>query len=466
MPLSAAIITVEGVRASRLNNERRLFIYLPPGYEGETDRRYPVLYMHAGQRAFDPATPGTESWRIHRAADRLFREGLMDGLIIVAIAHVRPATENEYYHFKAPAAEASAIRCAGLDYEHFVVSEVKPYIDARFRTLPDRDNTGLLGSSAGGLCTYHMGFRRPDVFGKLLMLSPYFVKAELDESAPSGLREEQLYAEPPISGSRPAKVWMDIGDAEGLFLPRHVRDVAVRLIGQGFAYGEELGYLEQPDAAHQETDWGERVHIPLLFMFGRIGRPVSLELRGRTVLGLAGGHCGHVNAILRYDSGFAISVLDGEYRAEDPSVLEVRPDGALIPRGTGTTTVTLTAGALTATAVYTVVPELSDRVTVALSADLPPEAALPEAVYGGMGMRLLPAGGSRYAGVFQVPRDTGYRFRFTKGFRKFETDAEGRALPNRSFRADNDISLHYEVARWEEAPSRAAEGRSHADTTF
>lgn len=464
MPLQAAILTVDGFRASRLDNERRLFIYLPPGYEREASEHYPVLYMHAGQRAFDPAEPGTESWRIHRAADRLIEAGLMDGIIVVAIAHVRPAEVNEYYHFKAPAEEAGAIRCAGLDYEDFVINEVKPYIDARFRTLPDPANTGLLGSSAGGLCTYHMGFRRPDVFGMLMLLSPYFVKAQLDEQAPVGLREERLYES--YKGRTPVKVWMDIGDGEGLFLPRHVRDVAVDLIGQGFRYGEELVYLEQPEAAHQETDWGDRVHIPLMYMFGRTGEPVSLELRGRTEIGLAGGHRAHVNAILRYDSGFAMSVLNGEYRVEDPTVLEALPDGTLIPLRPGTTTLTLSAGGLVATGVYTVVPFLSDRVVVEMTADVPPGEEMPDAIYGAMGMRLEHRGGTRYAGRFRVPRDTGYRFRFTRGFRKFETDAEGGVLPNRSFRASDDLSLHYEIARWEETRSRAAEGRGRVDPTF
>ncbi len=464
MASSSAILTVERFKSASLNNERRLFVYLPPGYDREAGRRYPVLYMHAGQRAFAPQAPGAESWNVHLAADRLIEAGAMEPILIVAIAHVRPVVSNEYYHFIVPAEEAPGISCAGLAYEDFLLNEVKPYIDARFRTLPEPGHTGLMGSSAGALSTYHIGLRNPDVFGNLAMLSPYFVKARLDERSPSGLQEEVLYRRHRAGPDQ--KVWLDIGDAEGLFLPRHVLGVVRELQEDGLRRGERLAFLEQPKSAHQEADWGERVHLPLLFLFGRIGRPVSLELVGRTRIGLAGGHRVRVNALLRYDSGFARTVLDGEYDVANPEVLEVRPDGAIVPKKPGTTAVTLAASGLTASAVYEVVPELSATVRVEMTADVPPEEDPADAIYGGMGMRLVRAGDGRYAGSFIVPRDSGYRFRFTRGFRRFETRADGGALPNRAFRASDDTVLHYKVDRWEDVSSRTAERRSLAGPAF
>lgn len=464
MPGQSAIVTIDSFYARRLNNERRIFVYLPPGYEERTSKRYPVLYMHAGQRAFEPAKPGTESWNIHKAADRLIEEGIIEEIIIVAIAHVRPVTSNEYYHFVAPAAEAKHIACTGLDYEHFIIRDLKPYIDRRFRTLPDPANTGLIGSSAGGLSTYHIGFRNPDVFGKLIMLSPYFVKAWLDENGEAKLGEETLYR--PYTDKLPLKLWFDIGDAEGLFLPRHVRGVVDRLVAAGYRYGEDIGYLLKPDAAHQEADWGERVHIPLIFMFGKTpGRVAAVELLGRDSAALKGMKT-QINAVARYDNGLELSVLNGDYRVQDPEVLEVLPDGTVKPKREGETAVTLTVDGVEATRTYRVVNELSEFVNVAMSVEVPPESAPAESIYGGMGMKLMRDGDGRYAGRFLVPRDTGYRFRFTRGFRRFETAADGSALPNRAFRAAEDLVLHYKVERWEEKAVDSPERRSHADQTF
>ncbi|WP_080832832.1 alpha/beta hydrolase [Cohnella massiliensis] len=464
MPGKSAIVTIDGFYARRLNNERRIFVYLPPGYEEGEQKRYPVLYMHAGQRAFAPARPGTESWNIHEAADRLIEAGNIEEIIIVAIAHVRPVTSNEYYHFKAPAAEADHIACSGLDYEHFLIHDLKPYIDRRFRTLTDPGNTGLIGSSAGGLSTYHTGFRNPDVFGKLIMLSPYFVKAWLDETGKPNLCEETLYR--PYPGKRPLKLWLDIGDAEGLFLPRHVRQVVDELTAEGYRCGEDVGYLVKPEAAHQEKDWGERAHLPLLFMFGR--RPeriAALELHGRDRVGLNERKL-RINAIARYDNGLELSLLDAEYAVADPDVLEVERDGTIVPKKPGATTVTLKADGLHAAREYRVEAELSEFVQVAMIAEIPPEPSPPESIYGGMGMKLVRGANGRYAGSFLVPRGTGYRFRFTRGFRKFETAADGSALPNRAFRADNDLVLHYKVERWEETTAYSPERRSHADPAF
>ncbi|MWC29874.1 alpha/beta hydrolase [Paenibacillus sp. MMS18-CY102] len=466
MPDQSVIVTIDNFHARKLNNERRIFVYLPPSYGRELTKRYPVLYMHAGQRAFAPAAPGTESWNIHLAADRLIAEGTMDEIIIVAIAHVRPVDSNEYYHFSAPAEETKAgIRCSGIEYEDFIVHDLKPYIDERFRTLTDSANTALIGSSAGALSTYHTGFRHPDVFGKLIMLSPYFVKAQLDDTAETKLREEILYQ--PFDGADklPMKIWLDIGDAEGLFLPRHIRDVAHSLMNHGYKYGEELAYLEQPDAAHQEADWGERVHIPLLYMFGRPGTAICLELRGRDVIGLAGMKT-QINALLKYDSGFAITILDGAYRVENPDVLAILPDGTVVPKQEGTTLVTLYAGGLEASKIFTVVAQMSEFVEVQMDAEVPSEPEMADSIYGGMGMKLLYVGENRYTGTFHVPRDSGYRFRFTKGFRKFELDAAGNAFPNRSFRACENIALHYQIERWDGAATHAQVRRSYADPTF
>lgn len=444
------------MQASRLGNIRNIYVYLPPGYHEQTDRHYPVLYVHAGQRAFGPSGPGNETWHMDQVADELILSRLIEPLIIVGIAHVRPVTHNEFYHFIAPEREAVSVGCSGVAYEHFIIHELKPLMDQRYRTLPDKSNTGLLGSSAAALCTLHMGMRNPDIFGKLIMMSPFYVDVQLHEAADSGLQEENMYRLPEEIPD--VRMWMDIGDMEGLFLPSQVRRVAHQLLERGVRSAEELVFLEQPGACHQEVDWGARVHIPLLYMFGQAGKPSSLELLGREVIGLHGGMVVCINARLHYDSGFVQSLLQGNFTSSHPDVLQVRANGELVPVGTGSASVTLTVGELSATRVYTVVPELSAHVEVCIRTEVASEEHSEETIYGGMGMKLVRSGKGRYEGCFRVPRDSGFSFRFTRGFRRFETDLSGKPVANRVFRATENMSVHYQIQSWGSTSAKTGTG--------
>ncbi len=456
MQAVSTIKTITDFYASKLGNFRTIYIYLPPGYGEEPDRRYPVLYMHAGQRAFQQTHPEGDSWKIDETCDRLIAEGRMEKIMIVAISHVRPVASNEFYHFKAPAEEAATIACTGIEYEHFIVHELKPYVDAHYSTLPDAANTALLGASAGGLSTYHIGFRHPEHFGKLLMLSPYFIKAGLDEHSTNGLREEPLYRD--YNGHPSLRIWLDIGDAEGLFLPEHVRSVVDRLLDNGFQSGDEIAFLLQPDAAHEEPAWAERVEMPLLYMFGQPSRPVSLELQGGTRVGLQGRRP-RLNPIIRYENGLAMTVLNGEFRSEHPEVLDIGADGALLPKREGQARLWVKAEGLEATGMFEVVASLSELVSVTVTAELAPGIEPTGFLYGGMGMKLAHAGEGRYTGRFLVPRDSGYQFRFTQGFRRFELDAQGKRMPNRRIRADRELDLNYRIERFAQPKPSEAERR-------
>lgn len=227
----SVIACLKNIQASQLGNKRNIYVYLPSGYEEQIERHYPVLYVHAGQRAFGPSSPGNETWRLDLTADELISAGRIEPIIIVAIAHVRPVTRNEFYHYVDAEQEAIGIGGSGIEYEQFIIDELKPMIDQRYRTKRDRDNTGLLGSSAAALCTLHIGMRHPNVFGKLIMMSPYFVDAQLDEQAENGLREKNMYRLP--DSIPDVNMWVDIGDTEGLFLPEQVRRVVQKMLDRG-----------------------------------------------------------------------------------------------------------------------------------------------------------------------------------------------------------------------------------------
>lgn len=205
------------------------------------------------------------------------------------------------------------------------------------------------------------------------MMSPFYVDVQLDETSESGLMEENMYRLPADIPIPSVRMWMDIGDMEGLFRPSQVRKVAHQLLERGATSGEELAFLEQQGACHQEGDWGARVHLPLLYMFGRVGRPTSIQLLGRGVIGLQGGMTVCINAQMHYESGLVRSLLHGNYTSSNPDVIQVRSSGELVPVGIGSASITLTVGELSTTRIYTVIPELSTHVEVCIHAEVAPD---------------------------------------------------------------------------------------------
>lgn len=152
----------------RLNQHRRVWVYLPADYKN-SDKRYPVIYMHDGQNLFDELTAvgrsGPIEWRVDETIDEATAEA-----IVVAVAH--PDTyadrENEYLLFpKDGVAEPK-----GRDYLADIVVELKPYVDRKYRTLSDTAFTAMGGSSLGGLLSLYAGLLYPEVFGTLAVFSP------------------------------------------------------------------------------------------------------------------------------------------------------------------------------------------------------------------------------------------------------------------------------------------------------
>jgi len=105
-----------------------------------------------------------------------------------------------------------------------------------------------------------------------------------------------------------------------------------------------------------------------------------------------------------------------------------------------------------------VVPELSTHVEVCIHAEVASEEGQEETIYGGMGMKLVRSGIGRYEGCYRVPRDSGFSFRFTRGFRRFETDVDGKPVANRVFRATDDMSVHYLIQSWGSTSAKKGTG--------
>lgn len=151
----------------QLNRYRRIWIYLPPGY-AKSQKRYPVLYMHDGQNLFDAATSAYGEWRVDESIDSLIK-AREKPCIVVGIDNGpnRMQEYNPYRFFDFGEGEAD-------QYLAFLVETLKPIIDKKYRTLADKNNTLIAGSSMGALVSYYAMLKEPKLFGKAGIFSPAF----------------------------------------------------------------------------------------------------------------------------------------------------------------------------------------------------------------------------------------------------------------------------------------------------
>ena len=249
----------ERFHSNFLPSDRDVLVYLPPGYESERNRHYPVLYLHDGQNLFDGATafvPGQE-WHVDETAESLISQGRIQPIIIVGIYNTGHARMDEY----TPTTDRRVGQGGKADlYGRMLVEELKPFIDRNYRTQKDTAHTALGGSSLGGLVTLYFGLRYPKVFGRLAVMSPsvWWDKRTIVHDVRH------------LSNKPPLKIWLDIGTAEGGRPDRTVADVRKlrdALIRKGWKLGEDLEYVEAEGAGHNEGAWASRVGAMLYFLF-------------------------------------------------------------------------------------------------------------------------------------------------------------------------------------------------------
>lgn len=170
-----------------LNTRRRIWIYLPKDYQ-YSDKQYPVLYMHDGQHLFDEATSvgrtGPIEWKVDETIDAAKREA-----IVIGIEHPTEIADRAREFLLFPFREIT--KPVGHLYLRDIVEVLKPYVDKHYRTLANKVNTGMVGSSFGGLLTLYAGLLHADVFGTLGVFSPsiWTGKKELEDFFTEKLKE-------------------------------------------------------------------------------------------------------------------------------------------------------------------------------------------------------------------------------------------------------------------------------------
>lgn len=234
------------VSSPRVRHPHDVIVWLPPSYYKDKRRRYPVLYMQDGQNLMDPNTAflGVD-WRIDSAAAEFIRRKKMKEVIIVGIYNT-PDREQEY---------TGSI--AGHNYAQFVIHDLKPLMDETYCTKPDAENTGVMGSSLGGLISFLFAWWHPDVFGKAGCMSnsffcnDYNVMKEVAEY--EGLKKH-------------VRFYLDVGSKE-VFLRAGYEQMVSLLRRKGFRKGIDLQHYVVKNGSHDERSWGKRVWRPLTFLF-------------------------------------------------------------------------------------------------------------------------------------------------------------------------------------------------------
>ena len=243
-----------------LGNRRDVLVYLPPGYRRFSNRRYPVLYLHDGQNVFDAATSfaGVE-WGVDETAERLIHKQLLEPLIIVAVANMGEDRIHEYAPTRgvidAKAKRKTRSRGLARQYGDFLINELKPYIDRKYRTKRGAEFTGLGGSSLGGLVTLAIGILYAQAFTRLIVMSP---SVWWDDFAIYRL-VDSIEQKPPLN------IWLDTGTAEPGW--EQTGELRNRLIEKGWRLFDDLQYFEVKDADHSEAAWAVRVEPALRFLF-------------------------------------------------------------------------------------------------------------------------------------------------------------------------------------------------------
>ena len=189
----------------QLNRHRRIWIYLPEGYNNNK-KHYPVMYMQDGQNIFDAFTAKYGEWGVDECLDSLIAKG-KPGCMVVGIDNGGETRMNEYnpYEFTwKDSLTSKTFLPQGNEYVDFLIQTLKPYIDKRYRTLPSKENTIIAGSSMGGLISYYAALKYPDVFGKAGIFSPAFWTAGgIDQTTDS------------LAGKLKGKYFFYMGEKEG-----------------------------------------------------------------------------------------------------------------------------------------------------------------------------------------------------------------------------------------------------------
>lgn len=241
---------------------RDVLIALPPGYFQNPETRYPVLYMHDGQQILDSPKAAYGGWKMDSIVAEMSARGEIRPPIVVGVYNSSKRSDElmgwSAAHRQDRAAQGALpadVENTAKAYDHFLVNEIKPLVDRLFRTLPDRGNTAIGGSSSGAMEALYQIFIHPDVFSGAAALS-------------GGEEYYRDLMRDYFPGRTDLKIYMDCGD-QGLDarLLTATLEMDAFLRQKGYVQGSGYDYWTVVAGEHNEANWASRVPRFLKLLF-------------------------------------------------------------------------------------------------------------------------------------------------------------------------------------------------------
>ena len=263
VPIAGGSLRIHELRSRIFRNTRLVRVWLPPGYDKGGGTRYPVLYLNDGQNLFEPATAfAGMHWQVGETATRLIVEKKTRPLIIVGIDNAGKNRAREYLPYKSPDPKVPVVK--GTLYPKFLKREVMPLIEGHYAVLTGPKNTGLGGSSLGGLITLYTQLAAPGMFGQLLIESPSLFVAN-----------RKILAECRKFRAWPLRVYLgmgtrEVGNAEkDEKITNDARELE-RILLQAQLGDQWLKVRIEEGASHSEAAWAARFPEALEFLYSDI----------------------------------------------------------------------------------------------------------------------------------------------------------------------------------------------------
>ena len=280
-----ALMIPEGVTRladfqSKHVEDRNIDVYLPKAYQQQADKDFPVIYMHDGQMLFDTALCWNgKSWFAQEVMETSVKNGFADPAIIVGIwnnesrwEEYMPQDVFEYLAEEHHKPEYDKV--ISNNYLKFIVEELKPAIDKKFRTKPDKENTIIMGSSMGGLISWYGLLKYPDIFGKAGCISTHWPAVEPEYKHPLPIAVREYFTDHlPEPGNH--KFYFDHGtETLDQYYQPYQYAIDTTLIAKGFRSQRDFISKLFKGEIHDETAWHKRFQFPIEY-FLRTSAPVQ-----------------------------------------------------------------------------------------------------------------------------------------------------------------------------------------------